>query len=157
VILPNGLGILKPSRGYQFIGNIDAPQHRANEEILASPPHTREESDSGKLTGIAVTVTLDRGKSWRKWALVGVGVLLIMGTALGLWFFRPKSHPAQKTFPLTSYPGRQITPAFSPDGKQVAFAWDGEKGDNFDIYVKLVDAGTPLRLTNNAAAEYSPA
>src|SRR6266446_5226399 len=50
-----------------------------------------------------------------------------------------------------------MTPAFSPDGKQVAFAWDGEKGGNFDIYVKLVDAGTPLRLTTNPANEFAPA
>jgi Tol biopolymer transport system component len=46
---------------------------------------------------------------------------------------------------------------FSPDGKQVAFAWNGEKEDNFDIYVKLVDAGTPLRLTSNPAPEWGPA
>jgi Tol biopolymer transport system component len=77
--------------------------------------------------------------------------------ALGIWFLRPRSHSAPKIVPLTGYPGNQITPAFSPDGKQVAFAWDGEDGDNLDIYVKLVDAGTPLRLTNNAATEYSPA
>ena len=38
----------------------------------------------------------------------------------------------------------------------MAFAWDGETEDNFDIYVKLVDAGTPLRLTNNPAIESWP-
>jgi Tol biopolymer transport system component len=58
---------------------------------------------------------------------------------------------------LTNYPGLQIQPAFSPDGKQVAFAWDGEKRENFDIYVKVVGAGAPLRLTSNPAAEYHPA
>ena len=58
---------------------------------------------------------------------------------------------------MTTYPGRQVSPALSPDGKQVAFSWDGEKGDNFDIYVKLVDSGTPLRLTTNPAEEGSPA
>jgi Tol biopolymer transport system component len=39
----------------------------------------------------------------------------------------------------------------------VAFAWDGEKRDNFDIYTKLVGTGAPLRLTSNAAYEDSPA
>jgi Tol biopolymer transport system component len=39
----------------------------------------------------------------------------------------------------------------------VAFAWNGEKGGNFDIYVKLVDAGAPLRLTSNSADEFFPA
>jgi Tol biopolymer transport system component len=62
-----------------------------------------------------------------------------------------------RTAPLTSYPGRQITPAFSPDGKQVAFAWNGEREDNLDIYVKLVDAGAPLKLTSSPATEWAPA
>jgi Tol biopolymer transport system component len=76
---------------------------------------------------------------------------------VGFWFLRPRPHPVAEIVPFTSYSGRQIAPAFSRDGKQVAFAWDGEKGDNFDIYVKLVGAGTPLRLTNNPADEYGPA
>ena len=59
--------------------------------------------------------------------------------------------------PLTSYPGQQVTPALSPDGKQVAFSWDGENSDNFDIYVKLVEAGKPLRLTTNPGLDVSPA
>jgi Tol biopolymer transport system component len=58
---------------------------------------------------------------------------------------------------LTGYPGLQIQPAFSPDGKKVAFAWDGEKHENFDIYVKIVGPGAPLRLTSNPAAEHHPA
>jgi Tol biopolymer transport system component len=70
---------------------------------------------------------------------------------------RPASRATLKTIPLTSYPGWQRDPAFSPDGKQVAFSWDGEKGDNFDIYVKLVGAESTLRLTTNPASERLPA
>ena len=91
------------------------------------------------------------------WILVGAVMLLLVGAGIGLWLLRPASHPAPATVPLTSYPGQQADPAFSPDGKQVAFAWDGENGDNFDIYVKLVGAGAPLRLTTNPAEERSPA
>jgi Tol biopolymer transport system component len=39
----------------------------------------------------------------------------------------------------------------------VAFSWNGESGDNFDIYVKMAHAGVPLRLTKNPADEYYPA
>jgi Tol biopolymer transport system component len=39
-------------------------------------------------------------------------------------------------------------PAFTPDGKQVAFVWKGEQ-DNRDIYVQLVDEAIPRRLTTN--------
>jgi Tol biopolymer transport system component/DNA-binding winged helix-turn-helix (wHTH) protein len=111
--------------------------------------------DSGKATEIAPVATTGR-KSRLPWALAGTA-LLLAAAGFGLWFLRPVHHAVPKMAPFTSYPGQQITPAVSPDGKQVAFAWDGEKGGNFDIYVKLVDAGTPLRLTSNPADEYSPA
>jgi tricorn protease-like protein len=89
------------------------------------------------------------------WALAGIAGLLL--AAVAIWWFRPVPHPTTSTASLTNYPGLQIQPAFSPDGKQVAFAWDGEKRENFDIYVKVVGAGAPLRLTSNPAAEYHPA
>jgi Tol biopolymer transport system component len=81
--------------------------------------------------------------------------------AVGLWFSSLRSlpkppRPPLQTTPLTSYVGMEFVPAFSPDGKQVAFAWDGEKGDNFDIYVKLVETGTPHRLTTNPADDSFP-
>jgi Tol biopolymer transport system component len=39
----------------------------------------------------------------------------------------------------------------------VAFDWNGEKQDNYDIYVKLVSGGAPLRLTTNPAEDTFPA
>jgi Tol biopolymer transport system component/DNA-binding winged helix-turn-helix (wHTH) protein len=111
--------------------------------------------DPGKPTETA-PVAATGWKSRLPWALAGTAVLLA-AAGIGLWWRRPVPQAAPRIVPLTSYPGRQITPAFSPDGKQVAFAWDGEKGENFDIYVKLVNAGAPLKLTSNPADEYSPA
>ena len=59
--------------------------------------------------------------------------------------------------PLTSYPGLERQPTFSPDGRQIAFVWNGEAEDNDDIYVKVVGAGVPLRVTTNPAVEHDPA
>ncbi len=59
--------------------------------------------------------------------------------------------------PITRFQGLEVDPAISPDGKQVAFAWDGGAGDNYDIYVQSIDGGTPLPLTKNAAADHAPA
>ena len=47
-------------------------------------------------------------------------------------------------------------PTFSPTGSQVAFIWNGPAEDNFDVYVKVVGAEPPLRLTADPAADYSP-
>ena len=62
-----------------------------------------------------------------------------------------------KLTPLTSSTTVERNPALSYDGKQIAYVWAGEKSDNFDVYVKITDAGTPLRLTSNPAKEMSPA
>jgi Tol biopolymer transport system component len=59
--------------------------------------------------------------------------------------------------PLTSYPGLEKQPTFSPDGSQFAFVWNGEKRDNIDIYVKAVGPGKPLRLTTDPLSDFSPA
>ena len=68
-------------------------------------------------------------------------------------------HPSRapmRTSPLTSLPGQERYPSFSPDGNQIAFAWDGGNGDNQDIYIKVVGAGVPLRLTTHPAADQKP-
>ena len=59
--------------------------------------------------------------------------------------------------PLTSFAGVITDPALSPDGNQVAFVWTGEKGENPDLYLKLVGPGAPIRLTNAPGLEFSPA
>ena len=59
--------------------------------------------------------------------------------------------------PLTSYPGAETGPSFSPDGSQVAFSWDGPDGKNQDIYLTMVDGGARSRLTENTAPDVAPA
>ncbi len=61
------------------------------------------------------------------------------------------------TSPLTTYTGLELCPSLAPEGERVAFAWDGPKQDNFDIYVKQIGDGQLLRLTNEAAPDISPA
>lgn len=55
--------------------------------------------------------------------------------------------------PLTTFPGNERDPAVSPDGSRVAYAWNGGSGDAMSLYVQLVDADAPLRLTRTAGAE----
>jgi len=116
----------------------------------------QEQSESGSL----MPAPARKSVSSRRFLAAG----LIGGLAMGAlaWFGMPRSTPVSntRTIPVTSYPGVESQPALSPDGKQVAFVWEGGKQNRqkqWDIYVKLVDAGTPLRLTNHTGFHVSPA
>lgn len=61
-----------------------------------------------------------------------------------------------KVLPFTSFPGKEADPSFSPDGKMIAFSWNGYDGENFDIYIKSFDATEPIRLTSDLGADRSP-
>lgn len=96
-----------------------------------------------------------------RWGLLAVwpALGLTLGVAIWAMFFRSaRESPTQllNIVPFTSFPGRETQAAFSPDGNQIAFVWNGGKGDNPDIYVKLIGAGQPLRLTAHPAADTHP-
>jgi len=87
---------------------------------------------------------------------LGVVVGLCVAAALSMVWRRDPSPPVPTLVPLTSLPGHALRPSISPDGKRVAFVWDGGS-DNFDIYVKLINTGDPLRLTTSPETETDPA
>src|SRR5262245_3314857 len=101
---------------------------------------------------------------------LGAGIALVIflaavaGLAFGLFRLRGQrqypglaSVPAPRVLPFTSFPGNECCPSFSSDGNQIAFVWDGGKGNNPDIYIKLIDAEELVRLTTNPAEDTSPA
>lgn len=58
---------------------------------------------------------------------------------------------------LTSLTGSEYFPAFSPDGKQVAFTWNGGESENLDIWVNMAGDERPSRLTSDPARDWFPA
>ncbi|MBV8773179.1 MAG: serine/threonine-protein kinase [Deltaproteobacteria bacterium] len=86
----------------------------------------------------------------------------------GVWTWTKRSvHPGSslqpakaglmaRTAPFSSLPGVESAPSFSPDGRRVAFAWNGQNGDNSDIYVKPVGSSNMIRLTFNPAEDSNP-
>jgi Tol biopolymer transport system component len=72
---------------------------------------------------------------------------------------RPPSAPGDplRVLPFTSLPGGEYDAAFSPDGREVAFAWTGANYENLDIYVQQVGDEAAQRLTSQPDEDYSPA
>ena len=75
----------------------------------------------------------------RRRVITAAGALAAVGLLAG-WLIWPKlaAPPEPVAVPLTSFPGDELSPALSSDGKQVAFAWNGQDPQNFDIYVMQV-------------------
>jgi Tol biopolymer transport system component/DNA-binding winged helix-turn-helix (wHTH) protein len=94
---------------------------------------------------------------------IAAGLLLVAGLiAAAIYRFHAHSAPATPNLaytivPFTSYPGSEGQAAFSPDGNQIAFVWDGPRGDHKNIYVKILGTSTPLRLTTDADEDVGPA
>jgi Tol biopolymer transport system component len=137
----------RPERRFQHMDDVKV----ALEEL-------KEESDSGRLVGVAAGPGVIKRR--RIWPWAAAPLLVLVAAGAGLWWLRPKPEarpPRLRPIPLTSYAGGEVQPSFSPDGSLVAFTWNGEKQDNWDIYVKPVGPGRPVRLTTDAAEEDSPA
>jgi Tol biopolymer transport system component len=112
--------------------------------------------------------TVARGPSGVEWikrpklgaALALAAMVVAIGAGLSYWFNRDaadRTATAFKSVPLTSFPGVESEPVFSPDGSRIAFVWNGERENNFDIYVQLINAGPPLRLTSAPDRDIAPA
>jgi eukaryotic-like serine/threonine-protein kinase len=130
-------------------------QHAADLKIELD--ELREESDSGRLTA---PVTGARPSSSRgPWVAVAIGALVVAAAGAAYVAMRPSPAPVDvdiKPVAVTSDRGRQWQPSLSPDGTQVVYLWQGEKGDNYDLYLKLVGSGAPMRLTTDPAADTFP-
>jgi Tol biopolymer transport system component/DNA-binding winged helix-turn-helix (wHTH) protein len=86
-----------------------------------------------------------------KWSLLGVAVaLLVLVAGVRIWrLSRDRSEtsmPSSEMVPLVALSGIESSPAFSPDGSQVAFALEGPK--NSGIYTTVVGGEKSLRLTS---------
>ncbi|MDQ2711161.1 MAG: hypothetical protein M3Y24_02815 [Acidobacteriota bacterium] len=90
---------------------------------------------------------------------VGATVLFVL-TALLIRQKAGKDQVSRAAFestPLTSLVGDEVSPSFSPDGKQIAYAWSGESGRHFKILVKSIGESTDKQVTPEDLSAFSPA
>jgi hypothetical protein len=130
-----------PTRRFEHIGDVRI----ALQDI-------KEEADS---SGAQAAQTARRHGP-QLMAIATTGVLI---AALGWLLVRSTRHvdvPSPRVVPLTALLGLESHPTFAPDGEQVAFAWNGAKQDNWDIYVTLVGSSDVRRLTSDPAEDTHP-
>jgi eukaryotic-like serine/threonine-protein kinase len=113
-------------------------------------------SDSGTS---GVTAQLQPAKPSRRWIYTVVAAAAVLIAVLVMVFLRRGSAliPATEWVQITNFADSLTSPAFSPDGRMLAFL-RGE--DTFvttgQVYVMLLPHGDPVRLTDDASTKMSP-
>jgi len=164
-----------PRLGYRFVGRVERSNLGLPARVLdaAAPsepssshrevrPTSREEVGASPRPAAAPS----KPEPWVRRHPYGIAACVIVGlvaTVVAVTYprFQPRADLGRLTpTPFTAYRGLEIAPTFSPDGSQIAFAWDGEPtpgSKGFDLYIKVVGAESLLRLTNHPAEQLDPA
>lgn len=115
---------------------------------------------TAEATEEAVPAQPDSQTMKRLWHRVVPASAALLATAavLLLWSRRDQGG-ATALIPtaLTNYQGAETSPSFSPDGSQVAFAWNGENQDDFDIYVLELGSQKLRRIIREPGNDEYPA
>ena len=159
-----------PRRGYRFIAQVERLGESAPEPV--SPlPRTQGGSqsattlDSATLRPNGEGEPASTGPPKRRVSprqVIWVVSLVVVLVAVAVTSYRLLNRPEaqvrrspKKTY-ITSYPGMEVQPSFSPDASQVTFAWaDGPEKD-YDIYVKLIGVEPPRQITRGPQDEVNP-
>ena len=156
--------------GYRFICPVEVvelPQDKADAEFQSSAGNSgemNEATNSGASRAMAIPPQESGARATRpifkKWVAWAAGALLA-GLALLFWInlFGLRDRVLQKgesptalalqIQPVTHAPGNAMSPAFSPDGREIAFLWDSPEQKRQEVYVLLLGSDTPLRLTHS--------
>ena len=151
--------------------NIPAALDRIVRHCLEKSPEQRfqsardlafhlESTSSISETGAAPSLALEKKGSKRplRWmvAALVVGLAMVLAAA-GAWWFRGREQSGSRTVKflrLTDFAGMEESPAFSPDGKSVAFVSDST--GSRQVWVRLLAGGPPLQITNGEGSHLFP-
>jgi eukaryotic-like serine/threonine-protein kinase len=88
-------------------------------------------------------------------AVIALGICIVLA---GLWTIENHKTPESTDVatPVTGNAGLESEPAFSPDGKYLAYSWTGLIGSKVDIYVKAWPSGGEQRLTTSVFRDFNP-
>jgi Tol biopolymer transport system component len=99
----------------------------------------------------------DRADGWFRrpssYVAAGLGVVLLVASVVFLFSLRlarsgSKAVTSRQVRALTTFPGAEMAPAFSPDGKHIVFAWNGPEAKGFNLYSKDLTSQEIRQVTN---------
>jgi Tol biopolymer transport system component/DNA-binding winged helix-turn-helix (wHTH) protein len=141
-----------PKVGYRFLAPVEWVTETSNDH----PPRTDVPSP---ITDERASQPEGAKPLWLSRSLLAIAFMAAGTVALLLLYrsplLRSKAPEPSISLAVTSV-GEKYSPSLSPDGKLLAFAWNGGTGLHFSIYVKLLGTEEPLRLTRQESIDFNP-
>ena len=131
----------------------DEPPEVPQEE---SPPPFSESLVGGQDSTVSPDATALPAVHTRFWMWLLAAVAVILAAIYVVQHIPSRAAGSLTVTPLTAYPGKEVQPSLSPDGNHVAFAFNGGRTSNYDIYVKVIGSEEITRLTSDPADDMSP-
>jgi Tol biopolymer transport system component/DNA-binding winged helix-turn-helix (wHTH) protein len=162
-----------PRRGYRFLCPIEVSEAGpVQPEVTAAPIGGLAVQGSAMLDSPSTGETEEKTDQpskvtrwkFRKWLLPGLGfvMLLILAGIFTIGHYSLRLHRPwlvkagtltgrAHAVTITNVRGLVYSPVFSPDGKHIAFFWNGPDQNKVDIYVQPIGGKEPVRLTFSGA------
>jgi Tol biopolymer transport system component/DNA-binding winged helix-turn-helix (wHTH) protein len=147
-----------PKVGYRLVASVVEVETPAEEKEPAPLPIL---ASALPIASAPVPSPVSR-QGTRGWVLPVFFLVLIGMVAGWFWFRHWKRSTAQapasfRIVQFTSSAGEQTQPAFSPDGRRIAFVLIPENGASRRIYIKQIGNETLQPLTDSEDEQFSPA
>ena len=151
-----------PGRGYRFVADIkeiESDVETSNPSLEFSPANAETSviNERTKTVEPPQNLTVRRSRRLRLWlSLVLLSAMAVTGF---FWWNRQRAMQTESTeqrklWQLTFEPGLNSEPSWSPDGNLIAYSSD--RSGNFDIWVRPVGEGNPIRVTNAPSHDWQP-
>lgn len=108
-----------------------------------------------------VSISAVRPRNWSR-DVAALALAISVVVLVALFHLLPSRHALAKArddnfevLPFADEIGQEFSPTVSPDGRRIAYVWDGN-GNNYDIYIKDIRKGRVSRLTDDPFPDLSP-
>lgn len=158
-----------PTAALQQRANLPPELHKLIARCMRKDPNRRfqtmadlkvaledvaEESSSAAMTPAAVPVRRNY------WKIVLLTMIPVVAASVGLWKWRTaapdKPDAVLRALPVTTDPGEEAQPSFSPDGEQIVYAAGDTAGKDSDLYIVALGTGAKLHLSPGPTSDTMP-